>query len=90
MSYRWDSDKAKKNFRKHGIYFADAVAVFEDENLLWQEDIGNYNETRFVVVGMDHLTQTITVIFTFRDETIRIISARKATNSERKTYENTR
>ncbi len=90
MIYEWNPQKADDNYYKHGVHFADAVAVLEDENALWQEDIGEYDETRFVAVGMDHLAQILTVIFTFRGENIRIISARKATNYEKKSYENKR
>lgn len=86
MSYEWNPQKAESNYHKHGVHFADAVAVFEDEYALWQEDIGKYDETRFIAVGMDHLAQILTVIFTYRGENIRLISARRATNYERKTY----
>jgi uncharacterized DUF497 family protein len=90
MSYEWDSQKAERNYQKHGVHFADSVAVFEDENLLWQEDVGDYGETRYVAVGIDHLAQILIVVFTFRGENIRIISARKATKNERKNYESRR
>ncbi len=86
MDYEWDPHKAKANHRKHGIHFADAVAVFKDEHALWREDEGNYGEDRFVVAGTDYLDRIVTVVFTFRGDNIRIISARKATNQERKTY----
>ena len=42
MSYEWDPDKAVSNHRKHGVHFADAVAVLEDELALWREDVGEY------------------------------------------------
>ncbi len=79
--------KATVNVKKHGIEFADAVGVFEDESALWQEDIDNYEEERFIALGTDFLGRVLVVAFTFRNENIRIISARKATESERKTYE---
>lgn len=90
MSYEWDPHKAKSNYQKHGVHFADAVAVFEDEVALWQEDVGEYDEARFVIVAVDHLAQILTVVFTFRGDNIRLISARKATNHEKKTYESRR
>lgn len=90
MSYEWNPQKNVSNYHKHGIDFADAVAVLEDEYALWQEDDGEYNETRFAAVGMDHLAQIVTVIFTFRGEHIRLISARYATNYEREIYESNR
>lgn len=90
VSYEWDPNKAKSNYRKHDVHFADAVAVFEDEDALWFEDSDVYDESRFVAVGMDHLAQIITIIFTYRGENIRLISARKATFQERRTYEGRR
>ena len=90
MDYLWDSNKATANSAKHGIDFADAVAVFEDELALWQEDGREYGEDRFVVVGTDFLGQIITIVFTFRGDTIRLISARKATKYERATYQRRR
>jgi uncharacterized DUF497 family protein len=70
--------------------FADAVAVLEDEQALWQEDVGKYDEERFVAVGMDHLGNILTVIFTYRGDNVRPISARLATKHERKAYESAR
>ncbi len=87
MNYVWDLQKAASNFEKHGIYFADAVGVFEDEQALSIEDITDYGEERFVSVGMDYLGRILTVVFTYRNDEIRIISARKATKKERLAYE---
>jgi len=86
MSYEWDPNKAKSNFKKHGIKFADAVGVFEDENAITIED-DHEKEDRFITIGMDFLSRILVVIYTFRDIVIRIISARKATARERKIYE---
>jgi len=90
MSYEWDPHKADSNFDKHGVHFADAAGVFEDEYTLWQEDVRHHEENRYVVIGLDFLAQIVTVVFTFRGDTIRIISARPATNNERNTYERKR
>ncbi len=90
MGYEWDVQKAESNYRKHGVHFADAVAVLEDEHVLWQEDVDVYDEARYIAVGIGHLAQILTVIFTFRGETIRLISARHATKHEVKTYESRR
>jgi uncharacterized DUF497 family protein len=87
MNYRWDPHKAAANKAKHGVDFADAVGVFEDVSALWQADTREYEETRYVAVGMDYLGRVLTVAFTFRGDTIRLISARRATRQERATYE---
>lgn len=86
MSYEWDPNKEKSNLRKHGVKFADAVGVFEDENAITIED-DDEKEERFITIGMDFLNRILVVVYTFRDIVIRIISARKATTSERKMYE---
>ncbi len=87
MDYEWDPEKASSNLRKHGVSFADAVAVFADELALTIED--NYpDEERFVVLGVDAFGQLLVVVYTWRGEDrIRIISARKATRQERVQYE---
>jgi len=85
IHYEWDVNKAEANFRKHGISFADAVHVFEDEYAITIED-ENLNEIRFITLGMDAKGRIIVVIYTFRREIIRVISARKATGSEMVEY----
>jgi len=86
VNYEWDPNKAKSNYKKHGIRFVDAVGVFEDENAITIED--NYQkEDPFITIGRDFLSRILVVVYTFRDVVIRIISARRATARERKMYE---
>ncbi|MDP1624257.1 MAG: BrnT family toxin [bacterium] len=86
MTYQWYPNKAKSNQKKHGIRFADAVSVFEDENAITIED-EHETESRFITIGKDILLRILVVVYTFRGHIIRIISARKATTRERKIYE---
>ncbi len=86
MDYQWDRDKAKTNLEKHGVDFADAVAVFEDDAALTLPDT-DPDEERFITIGMDVLTRILVVVYTWRGDDIRLISARKATPRERKEYE---
>jgi len=86
MNYEWDPNKAKSNYRKHGVRFADAVGVFEDENAITIQD-EHGSEDRFITIGRDFLSRVLIVVYTFRDIVIRIISARKATARERKVYD---
>jgi uncharacterized DUF497 family protein len=86
MNYEWDPNKAKSNYKKHGVRFADAVGVFEDENAITIQD-EHEHEDRYVTIGRDFLSRILVVVYTFRDIVIRIISARKATVRERKMYE---
>ena len=87
VQYQWDPRKAATNLHRHGIEFADSVAVFEDDFALVMSD-EHPDEERFVVIGQDALSRILVVVFTYRDErTIRIISARRATARERREYE---
>ena len=86
MNYSWDPDKARVNHTKHGVRFADAVVVFSDGAALTAED-PHTEEERFVTMGMDGLARLLVVIWTWRGEdTIRLISARRATRRERDQY----
>jgi hypothetical protein len=85
VAFEWDPKKAATNRRQHGVRFAIAQTVFEDEMAITIKD--DYpDEERFVTIGMDALGRLLTVVFTWRGENIRIISARKATAKERKQY----
>lgn len=85
MKYHWNPDKAKSNYQKHGIYFSHAVSVFSDDSAITQKDVYS-REERFITIGMDTFGKIIVTVFTWRDEDIRIISARKATPGECKQY----
>ena len=87
MGVIWNNDKANKNRRKHGIEFAEASTVFNDHFALLQENPDAVGEQRFVAIGMDILGRMLTVVYTYRDEDIRLISARLATRKERDRYE---
>lgn len=87
MRYEWDKTKNKTNIAKHGIDFADAVAVFEDNLALTQPESGAHGEPRFVTLGIDAFGRLLVVVYTNRKSSIRIISARLATKQERKFYE---
>jgi uncharacterized DUF497 family protein len=87
VEYEWDPVKANANFRKHGVLFSDAVSVFEDELALTVRDPYPEEEERWVTVGMDLLGRLLVVVYVWRGETIRIISARHATPRERQEYQ---
>jgi uncharacterized protein len=87
MQYEWDAAKNRANLAKHGIDFADAVAVFEDDLALTRPDTTTRGESRFVTLGVDGFGRHLVVVFTERGTRIRIISARVATKMERKSYE---
>jgi len=85
MRYQWDKKKAATNFRKHGIYFADAVSVFTDELAVTIED-ELPEERRWVTLGRDLFGRILVVVYSWRGDEIRIISARKASAKERRQY----
>jgi hypothetical protein len=86
MDVEWDPQKALSNLEKHGIAFSDAVTAFEDEYALTIED-DHPQERRFVTLGMDALSRLLVIVYTYRGEVIRIISARRAAVRERNEYE---
>ena len=86
VEFEWDPRKAAGNVRKHGIQFADAVPALEDERALTLRDTGQTEEERWVTIGMDALARILTVVYTWRGNVVRIISARLATLNERRQY----
>ena len=86
MEFEWDPGKAARNLKKHGIDFADAALVFHDDLAVTVPD-EDADEERFVTLGADALGRLLVVVYTWRDERIRIISARAAAASERRRYE---
>ena len=85
--YEWDDQKAEANRVKHGIDFADATTALEDEAAVTIAD-EFADEERFITIGMDALGRLLVVVYMWCGaETIRLISARKATPHERKQYE---
>ncbi|HYA18296.1 MAG TPA: BrnT family toxin [Bryobacteraceae bacterium] len=86
MRFEWDARKAQLNLRKHRVDFADAATVFEDERALTMPDTLSVDEERWITLGMDALGRILVVVYTWRAESIRLISARPATPRERAEY----
>jgi uncharacterized protein len=86
MAYEWDRGKAAANRSKHGIDFADAVTVFSDELARTIDEL-SADEPRFVTMGASATGQILVVVYTWREDRIRVISARAATPRERRAYE---
>jgi uncharacterized DUF497 family protein len=85
--FEWDETKARANLRKHGVDFADAALVFEDERAVTIEDtISAVDEQRYLTVGMDALGRVLVVAYTWRHDRIRTVSARQASPAERRQY----
>ena len=84
--FEWDTNKDRLNQRKHGVAFADTFAAFEDSLALTRDD-EEHGEERYVTMGMDYFGRVLVVVYTWREENIRIISARRANKSEVRQYE---
>ena len=89
MEFEWDENKNKLNIIKHGVSFEEAETVFDDENACVLYDEGHSGiEERFIIIGVDILYRELTVCHCYLNDknSIRIISARKATKNEINLY----
>ena len=90
MRFEWDDEKNSSNFRKHGVRFEVATAVFDDPAHVMTEDRVVDGEVRWRSIGGVGERYLLLVIHTFveeGEEIVRIISAREATRHERREYE---
>ncbi|MFP4350694.1 MAG: BrnT family toxin [Desulfococcaceae bacterium] len=87
MKVEWDPQKAEANYKKHRVRFSDAESALFDPFALSKEDHDIESEKRFVSIGADSIGRIVVVVYTYRGDSIRMISARKATSGERKHYE---
>ena len=90
MKFEWDENKNEINQRKHGISFNEVTSVFRDAfAIVFDDPDHSENEERFVIIGTSDKRGICLVSHCYRgqDQVIRIISARKATKTERNIYE---
>ncbi len=87
--FEWDFEKAKTNFAKHGVAFEDAALVWDDPLHLLRFDRVEGGEDRWHALGKAAGIVLLLVVHTYPgdDETVRIVSARRATKGERGAYE---
>src|SRR5437870_9644294 len=89
LSFTWDTSKAGTNLRKHGISFEEAETVFSDDSAILLPDPDHSDgEDRFLLIGLSGALRVLVVVHCEPgpDRTIRLISARRATRSERGQY----
>jgi len=86
MEIAFDPVKNRLNIRDHQVDLADVDGVFFDPFALTHED-RDHDEVRFVTMGMDGFGRLLVVVYTYRGEDIRAISARRAEPHERRLYE---
>ena len=90
MKFEWDEEKNEINKFKHKISFEEVESVFEDDYaILFDDPDHSQQEDRFLIIGMSEIKGICLVSHCYRgeDEIIRIISARKATKTEKRFYE---
>jgi uncharacterized protein len=86
--FEWDGRKARDNAARHGVSFEEAMTVVGDAlGRIVRDDRHSIGEQRFVLIGESVRQRLLVVMFTERGNSIRIVSARKATNRERRDYE---
>jgi uncharacterized protein len=88
LLFEWDEEKSRSNVQNHGVSFEEASTVFGDPLTVTIDDPQHsLRESRWVTLGYSATQRLLVVVHTDRGGRIRIISARMATRSERKTYE---
>ena len=88
MRFEWDPPKAEANLRAHGVSFAEAITVLEDDCALTREDPAAVDEPRFVTLGLSNLANLLVVVYTYQEpDAVRLISAWKANKRQREAYE---
>jgi uncharacterized DUF497 family protein len=89
LHFEWDSAKATRNRRVHRITFDEAATAFSDEHgLLLDDPEHSGDEDRFVLLGLSSAQRLLLVVHCYRQggDTIRLISARRATAAEQRQY----
>jgi uncharacterized DUF497 family protein len=84
--FEWDLEKEQSNRKKHGVRFADAATIFEDEPARVMDDENPF-EQRFTALGRAANGEILVVVFTWRGERAHLISARRANRWEREQYQ---
>jgi uncharacterized DUF497 family protein len=88
VSFEWDPIKAAANVRKHGVQFSEALGVFSDDwAITIKDDDSDPDEQRFVTLGVGTKGRVLVVVYCYRGDNLRIISARTADRLELEKYE---
>ena len=88
MQFEWDEDKLAKNLAKHKISFEEVIPAFFDERAVYYEDTREeYGEQRMVLIGATHNRVVYVAFVELQEDTIKLISARKAEPPEIRAYQ---
>lgn len=90
LQFEWDPKKAIANRQKHGVSFEEASTVFQDGfSSTISDPLHSTDEERLVTIGQSANGRLLVIVHTQRNKRVRLISARLATNYERRLYEDT-
>lgn len=88
MRFEWNNEKAASNLAKHRVSFEEAKTVFDDPLYVdFYDPDHSEDEERYLIIGQSNLERLLIVSYTERRDSIRLISAREVTRTERETYE---
>lgn len=88
MKFDWDETKAARNLSNHGVSFEEAKTVFDDSLYVdFYDPDHSETEERYLIVGQSCQGRLLIVSYTEREDSLRLISAREVTRSEREAYE---
>jgi hypothetical protein len=88
MQFDWDKNKATRNQSKHGVSFEEAKTVFDDPLYVdFYDPDHSEDEERYLIVGKSNRGRLLIVSYTERGDSVRLISAREVTRTEREAYE---
>ena len=87
VRFEWDDVKAQTNLRKHGVSFESACQAFFDPFVRWIQEEVVHGELRETMIGMTEDWKLLFTVYVMRENSIRLISAREVTHTERKLYE---
>lgn len=90
ISFDWDKGNIDKNWKKHNVYFKEAEEVFFNKPIkIFPDKKHTEKEKRFVAFGITNKKRGLTIIFTLRNNKIRVISTRNQNKKERIIYAKT-
>ena len=87
LEFNWDEGNSTKSYSKHGIINSEAEECFFNFNIILPDEIHSQNEERYQVLGQTDGEKVLFIAFTIRDSEVRVISARPASQKEKKIYE---
>ncbi len=88
MTFEWDEEKAEANVAKHGVSFEEAKTIFDDPLYVdFYDPDHSQDEHRYIMIGLSNQGRLLIASYAGRNDTIRMITARQVTRSEREAYE---